>query len=34
MINKAIFPSAGLGIRFLLVTKAGAKEVLPVVISH
>jgi UTP--glucose-1-phosphate uridylyltransferase len=31
MINKAVFPIAGLGTRFLPATKASAKEMLPVV---
>jgi UTP-glucose-1-phosphate uridylyltransferase len=31
MIKKAVFPIAGLGTRFLPVTKASAKEMLPVV---
>jgi UTP--glucose-1-phosphate uridylyltransferase len=30
-IKKAVFPIAGLGTRFLPVTKASAKEMLPVV---
>jgi UTP--glucose-1-phosphate uridylyltransferase len=30
-VNKAVFPIAGLGTRFLPATKASAKEMLPVV---
>ena len=30
-LNKAVFPIAGLGSRFLPVTKASAKEMLPIV---